>query len=60
MNTELKGDKYNITLKDAYKPLEIEYPVQNMLFSVQVNTSMRIAIKQHVKKSLCLNINRHF
>lgn len=34
MHTELKGDKYNITLKDAYKPLEIEYPVQKYaLFS---------------------------
>ncbi len=34
MHTELKGDKYNITLKDAYKPLEIKYPVQKYaLFS---------------------------
>lgn len=33
-NTELKGEIYNITLKDAYRPLEIVYPIQKYtLFS---------------------------
>lgn len=33
-NTELKGEIYNITLKDAYKPLEINYSIQKYaLFS---------------------------
>lgn len=70
MNTELKGDKYNITLKDAYKPLEIEYPVQKYaLFSsgkyhnedCYKTTCKEITMPQYKQALLEISVyNQHF
>lgn len=50
-NTELKGEIYNITLKDAYKPLEIVYPIQKytLFSSGKCN-------EQSLYKTTCKNI----
>lgn len=50
-NTELKGEIYNITLKDAYRPLEIVYPIQKytLFSSGKCN-------EQSLYKTTCKNI----
>jgi len=50
-NTELKGKIYNITLKDAYRPLEIVYPIQKytLFSSGKCN-------EQSLYKTTCKNI----
>ena len=70
MSTELKGDKYNITLKDAYKPLEIKYPVQKYaLFSsgkylnedCYKTTCKEITMPQYKQALLEISVyNQHF
>lgn len=70
MRTELEGRKYNITLKDAYKPLEIEYPVQKYaLFSsgkyhnedCYKTTCKEITMPQYKQALLEISVyNQHF
>ncbi len=70
MRTELEGKKYNITLKNAYKPLEIEYPVQKYaLFSSghchheddYIPTCKEITMPQYKLALLEISVyNQHF